>query len=193
MFNNISYRTVNILKYSAIGFVFAAISIVVVYFLSKQITEIAQNIHTYNNISAQKQERIDFSAQLSKDIEKIGAENEAQIQTALIIDENISDVVQIINTLAAKHSSTHTFPNLGSISSVAQSSGGNKSTVSSIDYSFQMTTNIASLINYLKEVEANKNFISTTSYNILGDEKTGWNSNANVNITGKIYYRTPNQ
>ncbi len=193
MFNKISYRTINIAKYSGVALLFALAAVIIVYFLSGQMTEISENIHTYNNIFAKKQERIALSVQLNEEINKIGPENEAKLQTALIIDENISDIIQIIDNLAKKYSSRHSTPNVGGITRISPGNGTGGLAISSIDYSLQMTANVDSLLKYLKELEANRNFISTTTFTISSDDSAGWNNNsATVNISGKIYYKSTN-
>lgn len=191
MFNKVSYRALNIAKYSGIAAGFVIASAIAIYIISQKIVQISQNIYNYNTTLERKQERISSGTRLKEEIDQIGQENESALKNPIVIDENISEVVQVIDNLAKKYSASHT-PVVLSGAPTPGTSGSNKLSVFAVNYNFQMDTDIVSIIKYLENMEKNKNFISIASLSISGDEKNGWNGRATFNISGKIYYKKTN-
>lgn len=161
------------------------IAILVVLFLSGQISKVSGSIVENKKTSFILQNRTEVVSDLRNDLKLIG-EKDKKIEEATLSTDNILEFVAVLESLASQNSLQQSL-RFSTPVPVANTEG-----ISSIDYYLTLNGNILTLLNYLKNFEKLPYITGISAINFQTLTDKGWEDNSSVSIQGKLYVHQNN-
>ncbi len=164
------------------GFIMMAITIVLVFFSSGQISGISKSIIENKKASLILQKRSEIVSALRSDFKLVG-DKEDEIEDAMLPEDDIMEFVAVLESLANQNSLQQSL-RFGTPVPVPNMAG-----FASIDFSLSINGNIFTFLNYIKGFEKLPYAagISAIGFQALTDK--GWENNSSISIQGKLYVR----
>lgn len=119
---------------------------------------------------------------LKRDAEIVGS-NDAVIERAFIPSDNILDFVAALESLALKNSVTQNFR----FNSPTRATEAASIPLAEISYTSNLSTNILTLTNYLKDFERLPYFTQIEGLSLTAQDKGGWSGTSQASINAKLY------
>lgn len=174
-----------ILKNLLVALAALSVAVIVVIFMSNQITKIVGSLTEKKKAAFFLSMRTQILANLRADLEKIGA-NDKKLEQALPPDDNISGFLSTLKSVADQNGLQQ---NIQVSTPVALTVEGDLS-ISQIDYTIALNGTVVTLEAYLKAFEAMPYFAAIRSFSI--NAPSGWEGNSSISIRGQIYARQSN-
>lgn len=180
-------RILKIVKLIARPVIAVTIAAVLCTLFANQITKISASVKQTQTLSLTLQKRIETISKMKEDLNKIGPENYAKIEDALISTDNVTDIVIAFDELGTRHS-MDIIPTLGNLVPTSlEITNGPK--IVTIDYSLTSTTSINTFINFLKAFEKLTLMPVVSALDINGQTTRGWNGSSSISVRGKLYVK----
>lgn len=178
------FTTKNLFKLAGKHFLIAlgsiAIALVVISFLSNQITSISNKTAKDRNVAESLSDQTTRYANLKNETALIGS-NDKIIKNAFIPSDNILGFVAALEALALKNGLTESFHFSGPSSPVTETSFPTETIV----FQNNITSDLQTLINYLKGFENLPYFTKIDSINISSGS-TDWKSSAIATFSASV-------
>lgn len=174
-----------ILKYTLKTGGIVTVAVILVIFVSKQITKIANSLQEKMVLSSVLERRNETSLKLREDFKKVG-EKDKKIEAALPSADNILEFVGILESLAKGHSLNQT---VKFNSPVPLAAAVNDLKLSSIDYNIVLDGNISTLVDYVKDFEKLPYFSGISSITVNATPPEGWGGKSSIFIQAKLYVK----
>lgn len=175
-----------ILRNLFIALFFIVASLLCVLWTSKKIETLTETISLNQKLKVQLKERSELISVLEKDVQIVG-NNNIIIKESFVPAENISSFINDLDKLAAQNSINQIYrfetPKPSDLSGLIQ--------ISSINYTNNMTTDLTSLLNYLKNFENMPYFTKIEGINISSQDKAlGWLGQSSVSFKAVLLTKT---
>lgn len=172
-------------KHVIISIVAIVISIIAVWFLSREIVLVSDTVVRNRHLADELGKRTELYSVLTHDIAVVGA-NDTVIENSFIPADNISEFVSALESIALKNGVTQSFHFGTPLNAPVATS----LPLSSIEYQNSMPLNIYSFISYLKDFERLPYFTKINSMNITAQGPTGWRGLGNASWGATLYTKT---
>lgn len=167
-------------KHLLIAFVAGLITVIVVFFLSSQITSISASVTKNRNLASALSERTALLSNLKHENEIIGT-SDTIIRQAFVPSNNILGFVAILKSIALKNGVTQNY----SFSNPTPIGGNAQFTIATISYQDTVSSNVPTFINYLKDFESLPYFTKIHSINV-NSSQGDWLSGATVSFGATV-------
>lgn len=175
-----------IIKNSIISLVFVGIISFAIFLIKNEIVKITDSVVLNKKLGAQLKERTELISTLKHDAKIIG-QNNILIKEAFISSENISPFIDELDKLGAEVSVDQTYR----FETPKPSGLHGPFPISSIYYSNNITTELSSLLGYLKKFENIPYFTKIESITISSQDKTlGWLGQSNILLKTVLLTKT---
>ncbi|MDO8604638.1 MAG: hypothetical protein Q7K40_04580 [bacterium] len=163
-------------KHVIIAFGFLLIASGIVFYLSGQITKITATVSKNQNLATSQIKQTEIVTRMNDEIATIG-DNDTIIRHSFIPSNNILEFISTLESLALRNGLIQSF------NFPAQVTEGESDTFSilTINYQNSMSTNVSSLVNYLKQFEMLPYFTKIDSLSISSDQ-------ADWRVSGAVSY-----
>lgn len=169
-----------IVAISAIG-----IAILSVWFISREIASVSDTVVKNRQLAEKLGHRTMLFSVLARDADIVGA-NDAVIERAFQPAENLPEFIVVLDNLASKNNTTHSF-RLASFASAPQTA---PFPLSSIEYQDSVSLNIYSFIKYLKDFESLPYFTKINNLSFTSQGSTGWRGAGSASFSATLYAKT---
>ena len=161
------------------------ISLIGIFYLSKEINKISNTAVQKNLQSSNLKRATNISETYNNDKQIVG-ENYTNIENAFLPSDNISKFTNALDDLTSKNGvkQVYNFETPTPISLLGPFP------VSTIAYTNSFTTNISSFSNYLKDFEKLNYFTKIDGFTISSQGKTGWLETSTVSLKAILYAKT---
>ncbi len=170
-----------ILKNLGLGILAVGVTILAVFFMSREITKLSGSLVEKKAAAISLSKRSEEVAALRSQLAQVG-DNASRLGSALPPDDNISGFLSTLDTLAQQDSLAQTVK-VGTATPTSISRDG--ITLSQVDYSITLNGTIITLIKYLKDFEALPYFSAITSISI--NAPLGWDGNSSIIMQAQLY------
>lgn len=167
-------------KHLIVVFSTIIVAVIIVFFLSKEITSISASVAKNRELATVLSERTSLFSNLKKENEIVGS-NDTVIKQAFIPSNNILSFVAILKSIALKNGVTQVY----SFSTPAPSSTGSSFPVTTIAYQNTVSSNVIIFMNYLKDFEKLPYFTKINSLTITSSQGD-WLSGASASFGGTV-------
>lgn len=152
------------------------------YFLALEISKISDAVVQNRRLATALEKRTEVFSTLARDAQIIG-NNDTIVDNAFISSDNILEFISALESLALKNGVTQSFhfetPTPAPISAPFP--------LSTIGYSNNLSINVSSLTNYLKDFEKLPYFTKISSLTITSGDPTGWRGASSVSMRATLY------
>ena len=173
-----------ILKNLAIVVVAVSVSLFVVIYSSKQLAKISDSISEKKRVSFVLEKRSETYANLKNNSVMLQAGYGA-IEASLVPSDDISGFIGALETLGIQSGVTQSYQ----FGTPAISAKSNDLTITSIDYSLKIGTNVYGLIAYLKNFESMPYLSGVLNLNVSAGGARGLDDVSNVSMNARLYVR----
>lgn len=167
-------------KHLLIAFGSIVFAAVIILFLSQQINKISARSAKDRQLATMLSERTEILSNLKHDTDIIGS-NDVIIRQTFIPSNNILEFVAVLENLAIKNKITQVFH----FSSPTTVETGSQFPMTTINYQNNITANITTFIDYLREFEQLPYFTKIDSINISAGEE-GWLGRSTISFNATI-------
>lgn len=168
-------------RHAAIAIGSVIVSLVVVGFLSQQITKLSDDVLKNRKLASALEKRTEIFASVKRDTELVGT-NDTLIERAFIPSSNILEFVAALESLALKNGVTQAFhfdtPTPSPISAPFP--------LAVVTYSNSINGNLQAFSNYLKDFERLPYFTKIDGIRISASEAAGWRNTGTMSFRASI-------
>lgn len=168
-------------RHALIAFLSVVVSLIVISFLSRQITHLSNDAQKNRLLASTLEKRTELFTAIKRDSDLVGS-NDILIENAFIPSSNILDFVATLEGLSLKNGIVQAFhfdtPSPSTISAPFP--------LATITYSNSLSGDLASLSNYLKDFERLHYFTKIESLSISAQDKSGWRGGSTMSYRASI-------
>ncbi len=172
-------------RHAVIALVVGSIALVAVWFLSREIERVTNEIIQNNRTASAIVKRTELFTILKRDAILVGTNN-ALIERAFISSDNILEFVSFFEKLATKNSVLQNFK----FDAPTPSTVASPFPLSTITYGNTISTNIFTLSSYLKDFESLPYFTRIESLSMSSQDPAGLRSSGTASFRAIFYAKT---
>ena len=174
-----------ILRNALVSFVVILITIIGIFFLSKEISKMSNAVTSENNAKAELQRGTGIIEVFNNDTKIVGT-NYSKIENFFIPADDILEFINTLDSLTNQNIAKQIY----SFNTPVPSNISAPFPISTISYSNNFTGNISSFITYLKEFEKLQYFTSIQGFSISSQDKMGWSGASTILFHSTLYAKT---
>lgn len=173
-----------ILKNLGLVLVAISVSLFVVVYSSKQIAKISDSISEKKRVSFVLEKRGETYANLKNNSAMLGASDRV-VEASLVPSDDISGFIGALETLGIQSGVTQSYQ----FGTPVISAKSDELTITSIDYSLKVGTNIYGLVAYLKNFESMPYLSGILNLNVSAGGARGLDDVSNISMNARLYVR----
>jgi len=161
------------------------VTIISIIFLSKEMSRMSDSVALNHKLEAELKNRTELLNVLGHDTQIVGT-NDTLIENAFVPSDNIINFVNTLDNLAQTQSIPQTY-HFGTPSPATISASF---PISSIEYTNNLTTNVQSLLAYLKKFNELPYFTKINGITIASQDKSGWMGPSTITLQATLYTKS---
>ncbi len=174
-------------KQIIIAFAAVGVALIAVYFLSREIERVSNNVATNRQLAEKLSKRTDLFSVLARDAAFVGT-NDTALERAFVPADDIIEFISTLESTALKNGVTQAF-NFGNPIPAAEAS---PFPLSTIEYQNTLSLNITSFSAYLKDFEKLPYFTRIDGLSFSSQDGAGWQSGGVASYRAVLYTKSSN-
>lgn len=172
-------------RHVLIALVAIGLSVIACSILARGITKVSDDVIGSRRLATNLERRTELFSTIARDAQMIG-KNDARIESAFVPSDSIFEFISILESIALKNTVTQSFRFENPIPSPYTL----PFPLSTIGYSNNLSLNVFTLINYLKDFERLPYFSKINNLTISSQDALGWRGASGASFNAVLYAKT---